>query len=197
MSAWAAGPPSVAAPADLSSFGESFIGAKVTLRTLLGEEIVGELFAFDKATNCVVIQEKGADKKAGIVRILKANFIKEVVEAEERPADVDLDLKLPPIDTARCQAREAAALKQAEEDVKKIGIGVSDEAQDIFDALSKTLPCKWAEKVIVVMDEVRIEEPYTVEACKGANEMALGRVRKVLEGEKARISKERAAATAK
>lgn len=35
----------------------------------------------------------------------------EVVEAAERPVDYEVDMKLPPIDIARCQAREAAALK--------------------------------------------------------------------------------------
>lgn len=192
MGAWDGGPPRVAA--DLSSLsGDSLIGAKVTLRTLLGETITGELFAFDKTTNCVVIQEKSDDKKPGCVRILKANFIKEMVEAQERPVDVELDMKLPPIDIARCQAREAAALKSAEEEAKKIGVGVSEVAQDIFDALSKTLPCKWNDKVIMVMDEVRIEDPYTVESCQGSNTTMVNRVRKVLEGEKARITKERAA----
>lgn len=194
MSAWDGGPPRVAA--DLTSLiGENLIGAKVILRTLLGEDITGELFSYDKVTNCVVIQEKADGKKAGCVRILKANFIKEVVEAKERPSDVEMDMKLPPIDVARCQAREAAALKTAEEEAKKIGVGVSEVAQDIFDALSKTLPCKWNDKVIVVMDEVRIENPYTVEACQGSNSTMVNRVRKVLEGEKARINKERAPAS--
>jgi hypothetical protein len=42
MSAWDGGPPRVAA--DLSSLsGDSLIGAKVVLRTLLGETITGEV----------------------------------------------------------------------------------------------------------------------------------------------------------
>jgi hypothetical protein len=42
------------------------------------------------------------------------------------------------------------------------------------------LPCRWDAKRIVVLDEVHIEEPYTTDACKGSNAMAVDRVRKVV-----------------
>jgi len=184
MSAWDGGPPrSAMLAADLSALREaSHVGAKLKLRTLLGEDVAGELFAYDKVTGMLVIQEKGESK--GNMRLLKANSIKEV-EILEKLAE-PAELKLPAVDLRRLQAREAAALKAAEDEAKRIGVGVSELAQDIFDALSKTLPCRWDAKRIVVLDEVHIEEPYTTEACKGANAMAVDRVRKVLDGERAR-----------
>ena len=42
------------------------------------------------------------------------------------------------------------------------------------------LPCRWADKSIIVMDEVKIDEPYTSECCKGSKETSLSRVRKVV-----------------
>ena len=54
---------------------------------------------------------------------------------------------------------------------RRVGEGVSNEAQDLFDALSKTYPCRWAPAAgggacsIVVMDEVEIKAPYTSNDC--------------------------------
>lgn len=191
MSAWESGPPrsTINPVSEIANLSEKNVGCQIHLKTTLGEEIKGELFAYDSSTQCIVIEEKSDGKKPGAVRLLKASFVKEVLEVEARAAGVEYDMTLPPLDPARCQAREAAAIKTAEEEAKKIGIGVSDLAQEIFDALSKTLPCRWADKSIIVMDEVKIDEPYTSECCKGSKDTSLSRVRKVLEGERARLAK--------
>ena len=60
-------------------------------------------------------------------------------------------------------------------------MGVTAEAQDIFDALARTLPCRWDGKTIVVMDDVKITTPY--KDCVGApggDPRAVERVQKVL-----------------
>ncbi|KAG0089498.1 hypothetical protein BGZ92_004691 [Podila epicladia] len=90
----------------------------------------------------------------------------------------------------KIQQREQQAIRDAQVAAARIGVGVSSSAQDIFDALSKTLPCRWAKDSIVVMDEVIIAPPYEPENCK-ANASAsytLARVKKVLEGERFRLA---------
>jgi hypothetical protein len=70
----------------------------------------------------------------------------------------------------------------------KVGVGVTKEAQSIFDALSKTMPCTWQGSSISVMDSALIGPPYTTEDMtligdKGAFE----RVKKVLQAERTRM----------
>lgn len=55
---------------------------------------------------------------------------------------------------------------------KSIGDGVSRDAQQLFNLLSKALPCSWAHHTIVVGtpgadDEVCIAPPYTMQTCTG------------------------------
>ncbi|KAG0292652.1 hypothetical protein BGZ96_003866 [Linnemannia gamsii] len=81
----------------------------------------------------------------------------------------------------KIQQREQQAIREAQAAAARIGVGVSTIGQDIFDALSKTLPCRWHKDQIVVMDEVIISSPYEPENCK-ANASAsytLARVKKV------------------
>jgi protein LSM12 len=67
-------------------------------------------------------------------------------------------------------------------------VGVTQEAQDIFDALARTLPCRWQDRNIVVMDEVVIAAPYKQCAgVDGVDPRAVERVQKVLANEKKKL----------
>jgi hypothetical protein len=69
-----------------------------------------------------------------------------------------------------------------------IGVGVTQEAQDIFDALARTLPCRWEGKTIAVMDEVTIVPPYRdCAGAAGGDPRAVERVGKVLAMEKSKL----------
>ena len=46
----------------------------------------------------------------------------------------------------------------AQDKVERQGLGVSKEGQQIFDCIYKTLPCKWQEKTIIVLNEVSLHE---------------------------------------
>ncbi|XP_020595707.1 uncharacterized protein LOC110035760 [Phalaenopsis equestris] len=170
-----------------ASVGEELgVGFVFSFITTLGEEFEGQIITYDRPTNIVIIQE-GASKPGGRrnIRFLKTTYIKD--HTSLRCGDNPLDSKKCFLDLAVLQAREEAALRQAEIEAERIGVGVTSEAQSIFDALSKTLPVRWDKTVIVVMDDVRVNCPYFPENVSGGTPPANERVKKVLELERRRL----------
>ncbi|CAD5167627.1 uncharacterized protein LOC103997932 [Musa acuminata AAA Group] len=165
---------------------ELAVGCVLSLRTTLGDEIEGQIIAYDRPSNILVIQE--GSSKAGPrrnIRLLKANYIQDFTYL--RKAEDPIDPNKCYIDLAGLQAREEASLRQAEIEAERIGVGVTSEAQSIFDALSKTLPVHWDKTVIVVMNEVRVSSPYLPENVIGGTPAANDRVKKVLDFERKRL----------
>ncbi|CAD6242457.1 unnamed protein product [Miscanthus lutarioriparius] len=185
--------------------GEEFaIGVVISAKTTLGEEFEGQIVAFDRPSNLLVIHilpkslmlltrisisqegvgraERGERRN---VRVLKANYIREfsVVSKGDDPLDPAGCM----LDLNAIYAREDAALRQAEIEAERIGVGVTPEAQSIFDALSKTLPVQWDKTDIVVMKEVRVRSPYLPENVSGGTAAANERVKKVIDFERKRL----------
>ncbi|CAL9111019.1 unnamed protein product [Musa textilis] len=165
---------------------ELAVGCVLSLRTTLGDEIQGQIVAYDRPSNILVIQEGSSNAGAQRnIRLLKANYIQDFTYLKK--AGDPLDLNKCYIDLAGLQAREEASLRQAEIEAERIGVGVTCEAQSLFDALSKTLPVRWDKTVIVVMNEVRVSIPYLPENVTGGTPAANDRVKKVLEFERKRL----------
>ncbi|KAJ0989583.1 hypothetical protein J5N97_007939 [Dioscorea zingiberensis] len=165
-----------------SSGEELAVGCILAIKTTLGDEIEGQIIAFDRPSNFLGTSKAGSRRN---VRLLKANFIKDFTFLGR--VDDPLDPKKCLLDLGGLQAREEAALRQAEIEAERIGVGVTSEAQSIFDALSKTLPVRWEKTVIVVMNEVRVNNPYLPENVSGGTPAANDRVKKVLDFERKRL----------
>lgn len=87
------------------------------------------------------------------------------------------------LDTRALKNREAKAIGEAFDREARRGKGVTREAQDLFDAFSRTMPARWNGHNIIVADAVTIAAPYRVEDCRPIVEgdtAALARVRKVV-----------------
>ncbi|XP_050373792.1 uncharacterized protein LOC126791388 [Argentina anserina] len=164
---------------------ELAVGCFVSIKTTLGDDFQGQVITFDRPSNILILQEgsKGGPKRN--IRLLKANYIKELSYLGQ--AEDPLDIKNCFLDLNSLRAREESAIRQAEAECERIGVGVTSQAQNIFDALSKTLPVRWDKTVIVVMNEVRVSSPYLPESVSGGTPAANDRVKKVLELERRRL----------
>ncbi|XP_042007878.1 uncharacterized protein LOC121756398 [Salvia splendens] len=173
---------------DAQGQGDEFaIGCILSIKTTLGEEFQAQLISFDRPSNLLILQEEsksGAGPKRNI-RLLKANYIKEFAFLGH--AEDPLDANKCFLDLNTLQSKEESAIRQAEAEAERIGVGVTPQAQSLFDALFKTLPVRWDKSTIVVMNEVRVSSPYLPESVTGGTPAANERVRKVVEFEKKRL----------
>ncbi|GJW63892.1 protein LSM12 [Tanacetum coccineum] len=186
--------PSTPPPTNDDSFA---IGTLLSLTTTFNETFECQVITYDRPSNILVLQEglkSSSQSSRRNIRLLKANYIKEFTFLGQS-ADDPLDLKKCFLDLNSLQSKEEAAVRQAEIDVERIGVGVTAEAQSLFDALSKTcrlscpawLPVRWDKTAIVVMNEVRVSSPYLAESVTGGTPAANERVRKVIELERRRL----------
>merc|ERR1712176_102837 len=137
------------------------VGCQVTLTTTMNEVVKGEVFAYDGSSKCLVLREplgsKGATtsgdgnakenvsgdaNEAYNIRVINANYIKKVISAEQPASKDQNNGALPHVCIKRAEQREAKALQEAKQRAAQIGVGVTREAQRIFDGVNKTLPCK-------------------------------------------------------
>ncbi|GLT36507.1 hypothetical protein SLA2020_108800 [Shorea laevis] len=162
--------------------GEDFaVGSSLFIKTTLGDELEGQVLTFDRFSN-ILVTKSGPRKN---IRLLNVNYIKEFTLLGQ--AEDPLDIRKCCLDFNSIQFREDLATRQAVTEAERIGVGVTTEAQSIFDALSKTLPVRWDKTVIVVMNEVRVSSPYLPESVTGGTPAANERVTKVLEFERKRL----------
>eukprot|EP01087_Luapelamoeba_hula_P017676 TRINITY_DN5594_c0_g1_i4.p1 TRINITY_DN5594_c0_g1~~TRINITY_DN5594_c0_g1_i4.p1 ORF type:complete len:203 (-),score=47.29 TRINITY_DN5594_c0_g1_i4:226-834(-) len=191
-----------------SEGGEAWaVGTRLRLQTLSSDSVIeGEVYSHDTATGVLVLQVwPGStthtssthtsttsphdlnpitqNKKS--YRILNVAHLRNVHSASSTntPSTPSTLRPVRPIDVQRIGAKEAQALAEAQRDVERIGIGVGSAAQRIFNALSKTLPCKWDKDTIVVFDDLRINPPYRVEDVRGGPktiDRELNRVKQVV-----------------
>lgn len=87
------------------------------------------------------------------------------------------------VDMDAIKAREEQTIREMKKKDAQKGKGVTKEAQEIFDAINRTLPTRWADNKIVVNDAVLIVPPYTTDCLQAPpnKEQAIAHVRKIME----------------
>ncbi|KAG0139555.1 hypothetical protein CROQUDRAFT_54541 [Cronartium quercuum f. sp. fusiforme G11] len=183
------------------------LGCPVKLKLVNGPNggerwVEGQVWCYDPIPGVVVLEcppSEGAGKGRQTFRMVKMNQIRDIQIAEQAAAPTKTSTSaivakvlepIKPINVTAVAGRELAAVKSDDVRRARIGFGVSRWAQEIFDALGKTLPVRWAQTSIVILDDVLLPGPrYRPEDVKTNNEQRMSRVRQVLEGEWARLLK--------
>eukprot|EP01012_Entosiphon_sulcatum_P019725 TRINITY_DN2464_c0_g1_i2.p2 TRINITY_DN2464_c0_g1~~TRINITY_DN2464_c0_g1_i2.p2 ORF type:complete len:185 (-),score=48.05 TRINITY_DN2464_c0_g1_i2:354-908(-) len=171
------------------------VGLRVKVKTVTGEEFDGAVYAVDPDQSIFVLYEPSDLRNRSNFRIFKTEALTDITPYEDGQR---MDLPYPlsqGVDLPRLNPKviRENADANAKERALKLGHDVTIEAQDIFDALSKTYPCSWDQQTIVVLGETRIDPPYVAESVhaepgKSVPEPTLERVRKVLAGERKRLN---------
>lgn len=120
------------------------------------EAVAAQVYAYDAGSDRLVLRQPGSTPFHSTLRIVKGAAVAGAAPREGAGSEAAIEA-LPPVDLARGREREEKAVRAAEAEAAKIGVGVSRLAQATFDSLAKTLPCRWEGDKIVVLDEVRRE----------------------------------------
>jgi len=192
------------------------VGLKVKIKTTSNEQFEAEVFSYDPNTTCITLLSDESTPAVithkRTVRILLESSISEVtciglppsktggnsslnsssssVGSNKGSNNDSHDLSLPPININSILKRQEDSMRKAHLNASRIGVGVTAEAQEVFNAIIKTLPCTWAGDTIIVLNEVKITSPYNIENCTGP-ENSRERVKKVLEAERKKMLKEK------
>jgi len=111
--------------------------------------------------------------------LCRLDFITSVEQLSRNPGATNQDegedfkgLALPPVNLQKLRENEAKA-------ASKIGVGASKEAQTLFDALAKTMDCRWDKDCIVISKlNIIIQPPYQPNDCHGGTPEAQARIKK-------------------
>ncbi|KAJ5316753.1 hypothetical protein PENANT_c016G02846 [Penicillium antarcticum] len=190
------------------------IGARVRLTTAQPNAMTheGTLFTVDPITSLVAINtapaaNPGDAKQAQngdyhvvpISRIQGFQILSLAAPSNSTSSSfADAQPTIQALDTRALKAREMKAIGELLEREARRGKGVTREAQELFDAFSRTMPARWNGNNIIVADAVTISAPYKAEDCRpiiDGDTAALARVRKVLEMERKKIELRNASAT--
>ncbi|CAG9478055.1 unnamed protein product [Plasmodium vivax] len=145
-----------------------YFGHVVSTKTREGHSFEGELYCYETNLKFIIIKEEGKNGTANFY-IIKTDIIVDIEIVRRIKILFD---PLPQIERSLIEKIEKKALTDFESVKARIGIGVTQEAQELFDFIWKTHPdCAWSNKDILVLNrEVRIKPPYGPDNCVAKNE---------------------------
>lgn len=171
-------------------------GAYVTMTLTTGDTITGFVHSADPLMQIIMVRVPLVHTTlASELRMVKSNFIASYTVHPEKSEE---PISMTSTTTKILQIREQKALRRTADLMSELNPDAPAHGQMMFDAVNKTLPCHWEQNNIIVLNQVRISEPYSSNDCVSldGDQEALSRIKKVLEGETRRMEKKAALAAA-
>jgi len=138
-------------------------GKLVEVQTVWGEHVEGRTFSNSNDTSPLLLLQTETGGQQGF-RIFSSSAVVSLRELED-PHPTKL-IVLPQYSEEESKKRELEAKRKVVSAGKKIGAGVSMEAQVTFNAIEKLYPqTRWSGQSIIVMDVLAVNPPYQVENC--------------------------------
>eukprot|EP00039_Didymoeca_costata_P011093 m.152872 g.152872 ORF g.152872 m.152872 type:complete len:199 (-) comp15058_c1_seq4:1707-2303(-) len=168
-------------------------GAKVEVTTMTGEVVTGIVYGYDRFTKSVILKLPNTSNRTlpsmADYRIIKCPFIKQTVYKSKPPAQKGGAVVGPSyVDVKDMQRRVNKECAEADKALDRIGVNVTAHAQELFNALAKTMDPIWRGKDIYCQNlDVTIKEPYSESSVKGKDAKAVQRVCLVLQKELKRL----------
>ncbi|GAA5983284.1 hypothetical protein JCM11641_002249 [Rhodosporidiobolus odoratus] len=153
-------------------------------------QVEGALFTYHSSIAVLAYSPSLSSSKRSF-HFVKTSQIKAVTVLSARP-DSSLpspSAPLPSVPSTTLSSRVEKAVTEDRKARARLGQGVSQDAQALFDGLGKTMPVRWAGQSIVVMDEVMIDAPYGSENVKGGKGSAdrVERIKRMIDGIRSRM----------
>ena len=143
---------------------------KVKLET---GDLVGRVYTHERGFLVLEVEKEYTTLKSTFRMIKGVEYLAPPRTEKPRPT--------PAVDMGKVAQREREAHAKAARARQRIGDGVSVEAQELFDALSKTAVCRWHGKTIILEAlEVQVRPPYSPADVVGQTEAAVNRVKKMV-----------------
>ncbi|XP_074659259.1 protein LSM12 homolog A-like [Tubulanus polymorphus] len=142
------------------------IGSFISCTTCHEQELKGEVVAFDYPTKMVVLKQPPTNERNGLndVRFINVSLVKHI--SLIKPAQGSPEV-LSHLNLSKLTNRLKQNLDDKRRQLEYIGVDVPPEGQRVFNAITKTIKeVRWQEKNIIVLDQVTITPPYTIDCCK-------------------------------
>lgn len=149
----------------------------------------GTLFTADPITNLIVLNTAPSTSPSGNYHIIPISRLQSfnIITLPQANGDSSFASATPQISQLSLpslRAREETAIRRLKEQELKRGKNVTAEAQDIFNALTRTMPGRWDGQDMIISDSVIISKPYRTGDCRPLSDAVSGsavqRVRKVV-----------------